>query len=354
MLSRHRNLVILTSVLFLQLSLLAYQFRRGADIPLIRHGTIFLVTPVQKGLRVFTEGIQGVVYGYLDLREARRESQDLAREVDQLRLETQRLRHEAEQSRRLQALLDFRQELPLATVAAQVIGSGASETSQTLILDQGVNAGLRPDLPVIVPAGVVGKVLRVFANTVQVLLITDANSGVACLLESSRIHGVLKGRNRPLAQLAYVNNGDRVAVGETLVTSGEDRVYPKGLPVGVVVATRPGPEFQEIEVQPFAHLNRLEEVLVILERGAAVETAPVPPPSAPPGGATAGPEQSRPSPASEAPPPAVRRPNPRPDAPVDAPAPETSSPEGSGAQGGFARPAPPPAATPTPLPNSPP
>ena len=321
LLSRHRNRVILATALFLQLSLLAYQFRRGADIPLIRHGTIFLVTPVQKGLRAFTEGIHGVVYGYLDLREARRESQDLAREVDQLRLETQRLRHQAEQSRRLQALLDFRQELPLATVAAQVIGSGASETSQTVILDQGGNAGLRPDLPVIVPAGVVGKVLRVFASTVQVLLITDANSGVACLLESSRIHGVLKGKNRPLAHLAYVNNGDRVAVGETLVTSGEDRVYPKGLPVGVVVATRPGPEFQEIEVQPFAQLNRLEEVLVILEKRSPVEAAGVASPRNPTRGRQ-GAEQGSPAEAGQASP--------------------SAAPEA------------PPAATPTPLPNSPP
>ena len=266
MFSRHRNLVILIFVLFAQIFLLVYQFRRGADVPLIRHGTMYVVTPVQRGMRAVTETFRRVVYGYLDLREARRQSQDFSRELDQLRMEAQRLRREASQARRLQALLDFRQELPLLTVAAQVIGSGGNEASQIVILDKGSNAGLRPDLPVIVPGGVIGKVLRVFGDTSQVILLTDANSGVASLLESSRIHGVLKGTNRPLSKLTYVANGEPVTVGEILVTSGEDRIYPKGLPLGVVVSARPGSEFQEIEVQPLAQLNRLEEVLVILER----------------------------------------------------------------------------------------
>jgi len=269
--SRHRNRVILAFVLLAQLSLLAYQFRRGEDVPLIRHGTMYVVTPAQRAMRAVTDAFRQVVHGYLDLRGARRESQDLARELDQLRIETQRLRREASQARRLQTLLDFRQELPLQTLAAQVIGSGGNEISHIVILDKGSNAGLRPDLPVIVPEGVIGKVLRVFADTSQVLLITDANSGVASLLEGSRIHGVLRGTSRPLSQLAYVVNGEAVTVGEILVTSGEDRIYPKGLPLAVVVAARPGPEFQEIEVQPLAQLNRLEEVLVVLERGTSVE-----------------------------------------------------------------------------------
>ena len=277
MFSRHRNLVILTFVLCAQIFLLAYQFRRGADVPLIRHGTMYVVTPVQRGMRAVTATFRRVVYGYLDLREARRQSQDFSRELDQLRIESQRLRREASQAKRLQALLDFRQELPLLTVAAQVIGSGGNEASQIVILDKGSNAGPHPDLPVIVPGGVIGKVLRVFGDTSQVILLTDANSGVASLLESSRVHGVLRGTNRPLSKLTYVINGEPVTVGEILVTSGEDRIYPKGLPLGVVVSVRPGSEFQEIEVQPLAQLNRLEEVLVILERETSEEWKPAAP-----------------------------------------------------------------------------
>jgi rod shape-determining protein MreC len=272
--SRYRNLVILTAVLFSQLGLLAYQFRNGADIPLIRSGTMYVVTPVQRALHAVTDTFRRAVYGYVDLRDARQRSEDLARELEQLQLEAQRLRREASQARRLQVLLDFREELPLPVVAAQVIGTGAGENSHTVILDKGSNAGLRPDLPVIVPGGIVGKVLRVLANTAQVVLITDANSGVACLLENSRIHGVLKGTNKPLGRLLYVNTGEKVEVGEAVVTSGEDRIYPKGLPLGVVVSARPGPEFLEIEVQPIAQLNRLEEVLVVLERETSEAATP--------------------------------------------------------------------------------
>ncbi len=273
MFSRHRDLVILTLVLFAQLAL-AHQSRRGEDVSLIRHGTMYVVTPVQRGMRAVTDTFRRVVDGYLDLREARRQSQDLSRELDQLRIEAQRLRREASQAKRLQALLDFRQELPLLTIAAQVIGSDGSEISQAVILDKGREAGLRPDLPVIVPDGVIGKVLRVFADSSQVILITDAESGVASLLEGSRIHGVLRGTNRSLGHLMYVVNDQPVSVGEIVVTSGEDRIYPKGLPLGVVVSARPGLEFQEIEVQPLAQLNRLEEVLVVLDREQAEEQKP--------------------------------------------------------------------------------
>jgi len=319
--TRRRNLVILAVVLFAQLGLLAYQFRLDTDIPLIRHGTLYVVTPVQKAMHAFTDTIQRAVHGYVDLRGARRESQDLTRELEQLQLEAQRLRREASQARRLQVLLDFREELPLPTAAAQVIGAGASENSHTVILDKGSNAGLRPDLPVIVPAGVVGKVLRVFPETAQVLLITDANSGVACLLESSRIHGVLRGTSKPLGRLLYVATGEKVEVGETVVTSGEDRIYPKGLPVGVVVSARPGPEFLEIEVQPIAQLNRLEEVLVVLEREPS-EAATLPTAAGSDAGAVpAQPQQRRPSPAALSPAP---RPAPRP-APALPPA-ETAPP----------------------------
>ena len=156
--------------------------------------------------------------------------------------------------------------MPSESIAARVISSGASENAHLLILDRGRDAGLRPDMPVIVPEGIVGKILHVFSSTSQVLLLSDTESGVAALLENSRVHGVLKGKNPELATLQYVSNDEEVAVGERLLTSGEDRVHPKGLPVGVVVETRRGETFQEITVQPFAKLNRLEEVLVLVKK----------------------------------------------------------------------------------------
>ena len=266
MFSRHRKRIILAAVLLLQLLLVAYQVRQDRDIPLIRRWTVFLVTPVQKTFNLVFDGVAGFWYGYVDLRSARRENQELSRELDQLRLEHLRLQNEAEQTKRLQVLLELKEAIPSESVAAQVISSGASRNSHLLILDRGRDAGLRPDMPVIVPEGIIGKILYVFPSAAQVLLLSDTESGVATLLENSRIHGVLKGKNPELCTLQYVSNDEEVAVGDRLFTSGEDRIYPKGLPVGVVVEARRGETFQDILVRPFAKLNRLEEVLVLVEK----------------------------------------------------------------------------------------
>ena len=272
--TRHRHLTVLAVVVLAQLLLLAHQLRRQQDIPLIRHGTALLITPVQKVLRLTSDGVWSVWYGYVELWTARRENQDLQREVNSLRLEQQWLRDQAEQARRLQVLLDLKQQSPAETMAAQVIGSGAGETARLLMIDKGRDDGLRPDMPVLAPEGIVGKVLHVFPRAAQVLLLTDAHSGVACLIENSRIHGVLKGRNQAVGALEYVHNDETVELGAEVVTSGEDRIYPKGLPVGVVVSTKPGAAFQEIQVQPFAKLNRLEEVLVIVKKAEEAPSKP--------------------------------------------------------------------------------
>lgn len=274
---RHRNLVILTGILFAQLSLLAYQSRQNQDIAPIRYGTILVIAPLQKSFHVITSAVQGLWWGYIDLRKVRRTSQDLARELNDLKMANQRLQNEAGQARRLQALLDFRQEQPSRAVAAQVIGSTATGTSRLLLIDKGQDAGLRPDLPVIVPDGVVGKVLYVFPHAAQILLLTDSSSGIACLLENSRAHGILKGKNTTLGELVFVPKNEPVVMGEKVLTSGEDGIFPKGLPVGTVVSWQPGSTFWEIAIQPLARLNHLEEVLVVLrEPGEVVSTAPEP------------------------------------------------------------------------------
>ncbi len=264
--SRHRNAMVLVAVLFLQLVLLAFQVKRDKDVPLIRIWAVALITPFEKFASFGIRGVGGLWTDYVDLRSARRESYRLAEEVGRLKLSHQQLREEALEARRLKALLDFRGEIPSQTVAARVIGSSASETSRVLFIDQGSNAGIRPNMPVITPDGIVGKVHRVFWSSSQVLVITDPDSGVGALLEKSRVHGALRGHSGFFCQLRYIVTDEKVEVGERVYTSGEDLIYPKGLPIGVVTTAKPGNVFKEITVQPFARLNRLEEVLVIVRK----------------------------------------------------------------------------------------
>ena len=274
--TRYRSLLLVVAVIFAQLLVMAYQLRRNQDVPLVRGTVVYVVAPIQKSLAAVVHSFRNVWDGYVYLWGTRRQNQVLSDEIDQLKLENQRLRVQAEQGRRLQILFDLRQQLPLPTVAAQVLSAGPSETARIILIDKGADDGLKPDLPVLVPDGVVGKVLHVFSNTAQVLLLTDPYSGVAILLEDSRIHGVLKGENKSDCSLEYILNGEEVRSGQRVFTSGEDRIFPKGLPVGVVVNAQPGLEFQQITVRPLAQLNRLEEVLVILDLEGSIDLSATP------------------------------------------------------------------------------
>ncbi|HTX16483.1 MAG TPA: rod shape-determining protein MreC [Candidatus Baltobacteraceae bacterium] len=266
--SRHRSFALLICVVFAQVLLLAFQIKRDRDVPLIRYWAAELVTPVGRAGTWTSSKIRGVWTGYIDLHGARIENKQLQAEVDQLRLRNFELEAQAKESQRLQLLLDFRQAHPEASMlAAQVIGASADPTSHTLFINRGEHDRIRRDMAVITPDGIVGKVVEVFSNdTAQVLLIDDKDSGVGALFADTRTHGVVKGTGDPLPIMDYVVNDEKVHPGEVILTSGEDRIFPKGLPVGVVKDASPGTPFQVIHVQPAVHLDRIEDVLVLLTR----------------------------------------------------------------------------------------
>jgi rod shape-determining protein MreC len=181
-----------------------------------------------------------------------------------MRLEQVRMAEDAGQAQRLQALLKFKEQFISETQAAQVIGSSGSETSRLVYIDKGARDGIKPDMAVITPAGVVGKIVRVFPATAQVLEINDQSSGIGAMLEKSRLQGILKGTPAGEIMVHYIMTDEKVEPGEAVVTSGGDRIFPKGLPIGQVAQVSPGPEtFLNIRVKPAARLDRVEEVLVI-------------------------------------------------------------------------------------------
>ncbi len=149
-------------------------------------------------------------------------------------------------------------------LAAQVIGASADPTSHTLFINRGERDRLRRNMGVITPDGVVGKIVEVFPSTAQVLLINDKDSGVGALFAVSRTHGVVRGSGDPEPHMEYVINEEKLQPGDVIVTSGEDRIFPKDLLIGTVGATKPGNPFQAISVQPAARLDRLEDVIVLL------------------------------------------------------------------------------------------
>jgi rod shape-determining protein MreC len=149
-------------------------------------------------------------------------------------------------------------------VGARVIGASPGTASVTIDIDRGQRDGIKRNMGVITPDGVVGKVVEAYANTAQVLLLTDKDSGVGALLADSRAQHPVGGTGEPLLVMKYVPNDDNVNDGERVVTSGMDRIFPRDLPVGTIVEIKPGNPFKQIRVRPAANLERLEEVIVLL------------------------------------------------------------------------------------------
>jgi rod shape-determining protein MreC len=266
-LGRYKNLIVLVGVLFAQVLGLAVQVKRTTDTEssrLIRIWAVSSVTPGEKVLRWVHTSTGNLWHNYFYLRGVRAENRDLKQQIEHLRLEQVRLNEDAAQARRLQALLAFKEQFISQTLAAQVIGSGGSEQSRIVYIDKGEGDGLKPDMAVITVDGIVGKVLKVFGSTSQVLLIDDQSSGVGAILETSRLQGIVRGTPAGEVVLERIMSDEAVQPGEQVRTSGGDRIFPKGLPVGTVTRVGSGPDlFLNIRIRPAANLNKLEEVLVV-------------------------------------------------------------------------------------------
>ena len=276
--SRHKNAIALAIVLLIQLLALGAQVKKQTaegPVQAIRLVTVDTVAAFERVMLHSGSAVRGVWTNYIDLRHVRRENQRLEAETGRMRLERAREQEEIRQAHRIQALLEFKQQWIDTTVAAQVIGTSGMETSRLLYLDKGTKHGIRPDMPVITPDGVVGKVLAVSGDTAQVLMINDPSSGVGAVLVNSRLQGVVKGTPTGGIMLDHIMLDQSVQPGEALVTSGGDRVFPKGVPIGTVIRASAGHNLMlDIALKPAANLNRLDEVLVITQQKArAAETA---------------------------------------------------------------------------------
>jgi rod shape-determining protein MreC len=275
---RYRNLLVLLVILLAQVIGLAVQVRRGttgqssfdppdrSGVRLIRLWANALVSPPERLIHSSKLGLGYFWQQYVDLRHVRDQNQDLQKTIDRLRLEQAALLEDARQGQRLQALLGFQQNYIDKTIAAQAIGSSGSDHSRVFYLDKGSDEGIARDMAVITAEGIVGKVREVFAHTAQVLAINDQTSGAGVILETTRIRGILRGNAAGQPMIVGILADQRIQPGEKVLTAGGDLVFPRGLPVGVVEKVIRDPDrdgFVNVIVKPAAHLDRLDEVLVI-------------------------------------------------------------------------------------------
>lgn len=288
--SRYKNPLVLMAVLFIQVIALATQVKRAENpkaansggTRLIRVWTVTAIAPFERALVSTGHFFRNTWHNYIDLHNVRKQNLELQEEVARLKMEQVRLREDAHQAQRLQALLDFKEHYVGQVLPAQVIGTSGTELSRVISIDRGSRDGIRQDMPVITPDGIVGKVKEVFPLSSQVLMINDRESGAGVILQNSRLQGILRGTAAGELNVSDIMADEKVEVGEPVVTSGGDRIYPRGVPVGNVASIAPDREndpFLAVKIKPAADLNRLEEVLVVTkvtEQAPAVAASPVP------------------------------------------------------------------------------
>jgi rod shape-determining protein MreC len=262
---RQRSGFLFLGVVVAHILLISAQVNSKTGVPVLEAVTFGIFSEVQRTLSGGVGGVRHVWGSYVGLRHVKAENEELKRQLAAAEIALQEQRALADRARGLQKLLELRDHLELGTTGAEIIGSSASPDFRTLTVDKGTRDGVRPDMAVIAPAGIVGRVVVPSARSAKVQLLIDRNAAAAVIVERSRAQGVVVGGDNDRLQMQYVSEASDVAVGDLVVTSGIDTIYPKGLVVGKVeTVEKNGPAFKRIVVKPAVDFSQIEEVLIVL------------------------------------------------------------------------------------------
>ncbi len=252
--------LILLALLFYSVNL-----RHREKTTVLERGVLLLTAPLQRGMDWGWDLCSGWWNDYLWLIDTKRENLRLQAENRRLRAKLDGMEEIRLANERLRRLLDFRQGVDLPALPAQVIGEDASSWFRTVVIDKGTSDGVREGMPVVAAEGAVGRVIKTAAKSCRVLLVTDASSAVASLIQRNRTRGVCRGEGDTLS-LEFASRRSDIEVGDQIITSGTGGVFPKGLLLGKVtqVSTDGFGLFQNVVLAPAVDFSRLEEVLVLL------------------------------------------------------------------------------------------
>ena len=236
--------------------------RRG--VPVVEALTFGVFAEVQRTTTSGMGSVRDVWQNYFALQQTGQENQQLRTEVAQLRVGLQQERGLAEQSRMLQKLLDMKMETPLKTTAAYVIAGAASPDFRTATIDKGTRDGLKPDMAVISPAGVVGRIILPTSRAAKIQLLIDRDAAAGAVTERGRAQGVVVGTGTSL-RFDHVSGTADLKVGDRVVTSGIEGIYPKGFEIGQIESIdRRAGEFSAIIIRPTVEFSSIEAVLVVM------------------------------------------------------------------------------------------
>jgi len=265
-----RNRVILTggALIVFSLYLMTAGVRHGDRIAAPARAMLEVLRPVQSGTSDFTRGLSSVYHDYLNLVHVRQENEHLLAELARVKADQARMAELEAENRHLSELLELRDAMGVDAIAANVIGSDATGLSHTLILGQGSDSGLKPGMAVLSNEGVVGRIIAASPHASRVLLIDDHNSALDGFDQRSRSRGIVAGVVDDGMIMKYVDRSEDIKSGDTIVTSGLDGIFPRGLLVGTVSSVhREGPGlFLNVQLAPAVNFRNLEQVMVVRQQ----------------------------------------------------------------------------------------
>ena len=232
------------------------------------HVALPFVAPFQEAVTHSIQFLRGIWSHYFYLVSVAKENDQLKRALGQATEKNNQLNEVALSNIRLRNLLNFQKTLSARVLSAEVIAKDPSSWFKSIIIDKGKAGGIEKGLPVVIAEGIVGQVIEVSRKHSKVLLVKDQNSAVDALVQRTRARGVVKGESTEKCQLKYVLRKHDIQVGDTVISSGLDGVFPKGLRIGQVSGVhRPNSGiFQTVAISPYVDFEKLEEVLIILDR----------------------------------------------------------------------------------------
>ncbi len=262
---RQRSGYLFLGVVLGHILLISAQVNSRTGVPVLESVTFGIFAEVQRTATGVVSGIRHAWSGYVGLRHVKAENESLKQQLASAQIELQEQRALAGRARGLQQLLELRDAANLKTSAATIIGAAATPDFRTVTIDKGRHDGLARDMAVIAPSGVVGRIVVPSARSAKVQLLIDRNAAAAAIVERSRAQGIVVGGGDSQLHLDYVSEAFDVAVGDTVVTSGIDGIYPKGFVIGRVESLeRSGGGYKRIVIKPAVDFSSLEEVLVVL------------------------------------------------------------------------------------------
>lgn len=265
-----KTVVIIIAGIILVLSFLVF-----TNIPLffkgyskVKTGVGEVAGPTLKLMSKPTQLVRYMFNSYINLVGVKKENFEQKKKLDTLQIENQKIVELDKENKRLKSVLQLMEQHPDTMIAARVIGEDVKNWFKCIIIDKGRDHGIREKMPVVTPKGVVGQAVEINKWHSKVMIINDTNSSVDVYIEGKNTRGVLEGTGQTTLKLKYILKNDEIAIGDKLITSGKDSIYPRGLPTGIIITINRNKAgiFADVDVMPFNNYKRLDEVLIVKKK----------------------------------------------------------------------------------------